>query len=83
MPRLNEARCGFRDALPAAASISCSISCARTSRKSHIWLESQEFATLKTPEVDHRSSPPVQCCMTSASQRGASLSRLRVSVTIH
>ncbi|TNN74348.1 hypothetical protein EYF80_015431 [Liparis tanakae] len=33
MPRLNEARCGCQ--------------CELTSRKSHIWLESQNFTTLK------------------------------------
>ncbi|TNN45248.1 hypothetical protein EYF80_044546 [Liparis tanakae] len=47
MSRLNEARCGCQARCRQLASISCEISCALTSRKSHIWLESQNFTTLK------------------------------------
>ncbi|TNN88174.1 hypothetical protein EYF80_001389 [Liparis tanakae] len=47
MPRLNEARCGCQARCRQRASISCEISCELTSRKSHIWLESERFTTLK------------------------------------
>ncbi|TNN84971.1 hypothetical protein EYF80_004625 [Liparis tanakae] len=43
---MNEARCGCQARCRKRASISCEISCELTSRKSHIWLESQKFTTL-------------------------------------
>ncbi|TNN63866.1 hypothetical protein EYF80_025925 [Liparis tanakae] len=47
MPRLNEVRCGCRDALPAERIDQLFDQLCAHNRKSHIWLESQEFTTLK------------------------------------
>ncbi|TNN28049.1 hypothetical protein EYF80_061803 [Liparis tanakae] len=64
MPRLNEACCGCQARCRQRASISCEISCELTSRKSHIWLESQKLTTLKHPGAKrtgkkvHTSPPP-------------------------